>query len=117
MTNVKVYVLEGLMLLLYLFRFVKMASIRVLLVLVVTFAALAAVCDAFAFCRFPDCCATGDCGPICPSCREAREFRNGFRIRRKPTRFGGPCSSGGLIVPDPFLFPQADVFPSPLLCV
>ncbi|KAK7070032.1 hypothetical protein SK128_012539 [Halocaridina rubra] len=88
-----------------------MASVRFILVLLVAFVALAAVCDALVLCpQFPSCCASRSCGPLCPSCREARAFTNG--VRNRPT---GRSPEISFIRGDPFAFPGNGVFPDPLV--
>ncbi|KAG7164905.1 hypothetical protein Hamer_G017312 [Homarus americanus] len=94
-----------------------MLSVRVAFVLLVSFASLATLTDALVFCpKFPSCCYPYDtCHALCPSCREARFFRNGIR---KFPKYSRPCSIGGTFInPDPFLFPGSVPFPNPPICI
>ncbi|KAK4321018.1 hypothetical protein Pmani_008126 [Petrolisthes manimaculis] len=83
------------------------------LVTLFTLASILTTTDAFALCpTFPRCCRTRSCGLLCPSCSEASEFRNGKRIRPIP---GRRRSDNRLLVPDPYVFVNADIFPSPFI--
>nr|XP_027231435.1 uncharacterized protein LOC113823037 [Penaeus vannamei] len=96
---------------------VKMLATHVILILLTGTLALAAVADSLVLCpQFPSCCYPRDhCHALCPSCREARFFRNGVRLFPKNPR---GCSIGGNVInPDPFAFPNSPIFPSPPICI
>ncbi|XP_064079563.1 uncharacterized protein LOC135196657 [Macrobrachium nipponense] len=91
-----------------------MASLRFVVVLLVAFVTLAAVCDALVLCpSFPSCCARRSCGPLCPSCR-SQGIQKCVRIRPTGRGRGRGIS---FIHGDPFAFPGSDIFPNPLVIV
>lgn len=64
---------------------------------------------------FPRCCATKSCWYLCPSCREAQNFKNGIRLEPLD---GKPCPDTlRLIYPDPFAFPDEVPFPEEFFCI
>jgi len=88
-------------------RIGRVAAVLVVLLVV------AAVCESLVLCpQFPSCCKSRSCHALCPSCREARHFVNG--IRKRPS---GRVPSISFIEGDPFAFPNADIFPNPLIFV
>lgn len=90
-----------------------MAALRTVAVLLVVMLSLAAVSESLVLCpSFPGCCATRSCHALCPSCREARHFVNG--IRKRPS---GRVPQISFIEGDPFAFPNADIFPNPLIFI
>ena len=89
-----------------------MAFMHKIATLLIAALSMAVVADALVLCpMFPSCCSTGTCHMLCPSCREARFFRNGIRLMSKFMSSMNPLF-GNPINPDPFGMPGAAIFPS-----
>ena len=95
-----------------------MASMKSMTILLFVALSMIVVSEALILCpMFPSCCNTRSCHMLCPSCREARFFRNGVRLMSKFMGSMNPLF-GNPINPDPFAIPgMGAIFPSAPLVI